>query len=101
MRDAIDWLFAKPNPKWKSATTVMTTAWSIATLYPTAHLYDVMSDSPRPLQTQFAWMYLVAWMVCSTVVFQVFINLTRLWDRVDVLEKELASLRPHLPKDSQ
>ena len=102
MKDALDWLFVKPNPKWKSATTAVTFAWMIATVYPTFHLYDVMSDSPLPpLHTKFAWMFGLAWMVCSTVVLQVFVNLTRLSDRVDVLEKELASLRLNPPNDSQ
>jgi hypothetical protein len=102
MKDALSWLFAFPNHKWKTATTAVMLAWS-ASVYPAVHLYGALSDRspPLPLHTQYAWMFLLAWAVCSIIVLQVFVNLTRLWDRVDVLERELASLRANPAKEPQ
>jgi hypothetical protein len=101
MKDTLKWLvLSKPNPKWRSTTNVVSFVWILATGYPAFRLYDAMSqEDPRgPLHMHHAWMDLLAWAVSYVVVLQMFINLTRLWDRVDTLEKDLASLRSGQPK---
>jgi len=94
MKDTLEWLLSKPNPKWRSTTRCVSLVWLLATIYPIGRLYDAMSDEdPRgPLHTPYRLMILVAWIVSYVVVRQIFVNLTRLWDRVDKLERELASL---------
>src|ERR1700722_7822407 len=81
-------------------STFVTIAWSAATIYPAILLYDLLSaEKPRgPVHSDHLWVLLVAWAVSSTVILQVFINLTRLWDRVDSLESEMALLRSKQPK---
>jgi hypothetical protein len=101
MKGTLEWLLlSKPNPKWRSTTKVVSFVWLMATSYPAFRLYDAMpEEDPRgPLHTRHAWILLIAWAVSYVVVLQIFVNLTRLWDRVDTLEKELASLRSGQPK---
>jgi hypothetical protein len=101
MKETVGWLFLKPNPKWRSTTKVVTFAWLFATGYPAFHLYGAMSERnpPLPLYTQYAWVFILAWGVSTTVVLQIFAIITRLWDRIDALENEVASLRTGRPNN--
>jgi hypothetical protein len=88
------WLSAKHDHKWNSAYFTMNLvlflpAFPAGLLFAVTHNRDTASSE---LLSVCSWLVLPVWAIYYQVILGIFAHLTRLSDRIDRLEEELAIL---------
>jgi hypothetical protein len=97
MSTILKWLCAKQDKKWRVATMLFFASWNFMTIYPTLLLLNKVWGRDRMedgLYREIWWTYVIAWSIGSLFVIAMFTHLTRLSDRIALMEKALNGQSP-------